>query len=58
MCGDRIGADHLSQGRHLHRQVVLLDDASWPDGQQQLVFADDPVAMREKAEQDIEGAWA
>ena len=52
--GDRLGADHLAQARHLHRQVVLLHDSSRPCRQQRLVLGDHAVAMRDQAQQQVE----
>jgi hypothetical protein len=56
--GDGLGADDLAQRRHLHRQVVLLDNHALPDAAQQLVLADDTVAVLDQRRQQVEGPGA
>jgi hypothetical protein len=54
--GDGIGAQQLAQRRHLHGEVVLLHHHAGPDEGQQLVLADDAVAVLDQRQQQVESA--
>ena len=51
-------AEELPQRRHLHLEVVLLDDDAGPHELEQLVLGDDPVPAVDECQQQVEGAGA
>ena len=55
---DRTLAEQFAQRMHLHGQVVVLDDAAFPDQVVQLGTRDHPIASLDQSEQEIERAAA
>ncbi len=51
---NRRGPQQLAQRPDLHLQVVFLDDQARPDGVEQLVFRDDPLAPLDQSHQHVE----
>ena len=54
--GDRLRSEQLAQRRHLDLQVVLFDHQSGPDQVEQLVLADDAVALPNQHQQHVDRA--
>jgi hypothetical protein len=54
--GDRLRPEGFAQAADLHLQIVLRDHQAGPDGVEQFVLGNDPVAAFHQRQQQVESA--